>query len=157
MLPVGCLGMLMALVVFVGVILVIVFGAIKSSEPVQYAYRVAHDDPRVHTVLGQPVEEGWLVSGHVNSNGPTGSADLSLPVSGPKGAGTLYVVARKQAGSWQYSVLQLEVEGKYGRINLLGEPAVPAEPAPTPTEPQPASPEPRAAPEPAAGGTYNTP
>jgi hypothetical protein len=139
------------------IVLVIVFGAIKSSEPVEYAYGAAKDDARVHAVLGQPVSEGYFVSGSVDNNGSTGSADLSLPVSGPKGSGTLYVVARKQAGQWQYQVLQLEVDGKFGRINLLSEPALPAEGAPAAPAPVPAPPEPVAPPEPAAGGTYNTP
>jgi hypothetical protein len=117
--------MLIGLFAFVVIVLVIVFGAIKSSEPVEYAYGAAKDDARVHAVLGQPVSEGYFVSGSVDNNGSTGSADLSLPVSGPKGSGTLYVVARKQAGQWQYQVLQLEVDGKFGRINLLSEPALP--------------------------------
>jgi hypothetical protein len=155
--PIGCLGMFFAFVAFVGVIVLIVFGSIKSSEPVEHAYRVAKTDPRVHAVLGRPVEEGFFVSGNVTSNGATGSADLSLPVSGPKGSGTLYVVARKHAGRWEYRELQLQVDGKYGRINLVGPAAAPAttEPAdPTPVAP---APEPVTPPEPAAGGTYNTP
>lgn len=155
--PVGCLGTLFGVVAFVAIILVVVFGAIKSSEPVEYAYQTAKRDARVHAVLGQPVEEGFFVSGSVNSNGPTGSADLSLPISGPKHSGTLYVVAHKQAGQWQYRVFELEVEGKYGRINLLGPASPPAATTPTAAAPAAPAPVPEAAPEPAAGGTYNTP
>ena len=153
--PVGCLGMLVALGALVAVILVIVFSAIKSSEPADYAARSARADPRVHAELGQPVDVGFFVSGSVNSSGPSGNADLSLPLSGPKGTGTLYVVARKQSGQWQYSALGLAVDGKPGRINLLTEPAAPAIPAATAIPPAPApATEPAPAPERGAGGTY---
>ena len=60
--PVGCLGMLFMLVAFVGVIVVIVFGAIKSSEPVKYAYGVAKNDARVHAGKVDPISGARLSS-----------------------------------------------------------------------------------------------
>ena len=40
-------------------------------------------------------------------------------ISGPKGKGTIYVVAKKSAGEWSYSRMEVEVEGQPGRIDLL--------------------------------------
>ena len=52
-------------------------------------------------------------------NGPSGSADLAIPISGPNGAGTIYVKAKKVAGIWEYSILEVAIERAGERINLL--------------------------------------
>jgi len=120
--PVGCLVLLLPLLAiggFVGTILAIVFGSIKSSDVYEEALARARANPAVVEALGQPVEDGWLVGGNINVNGPSGSADLSAPLHGPKGKGTLYIVATKSAGRWEYETLEVEVDGKPERINLL--------------------------------------
>jgi cytochrome oxidase complex assembly protein 1 len=117
--PIGCLGLL---VIGVGVIVLfvsIIFGALKSSDAYTQALAKARANPAVISELGQPIEPGWLVSGSVNVSGPSGNADLSIPVSGPKKSGTIYVVARKSAGEWQFNRLEVDVEGRGSRINLL--------------------------------------
>jgi cytochrome oxidase complex assembly protein 1 len=117
--PIGCLGLL---VIGVGVIVLfvsIIFGALKSSDAYTQALAKARANPTVISELGQPIEPGWLVSGSVNVSGPSGNADLSIPVSGPKKSGTIYVVARKSAGEWQFNRLEVDVEGRGSRINLL--------------------------------------
>src|SRR6185436_9997466 len=113
--PVGCLVLLLPLLAiggFVGTILAIVFGSIKSSDVYEEALARARANPAVVEALGQPVEDGWLVGGNINVNGPSGSADLSAPLHGPKGKGTLYIVATKSAGRWEYETLEVEVDGK---------------------------------------------
>ena len=60
-----------------------------------------------------------FLSGKTNVNGASGEADLAIPVSGPKGKGTLYVVAAKSAGRWSYTTLVVEVAKTGGRIDLL--------------------------------------
>ncbi len=119
--PVGCIGLLAALAAFAGLVLTIVMGSIKSTDAYREAVDRATSSPQVHTVLGEPVKVGWFVSGSVNVSGPSGDADLSIPLSGPQGKGTLYVTARKRAGHWQYQVLEVGVEGKPQRIDLMSE------------------------------------
>lgn len=72
-------------------------------------------------VLGSPINEGFLVSGNtnVNVNGASGEANLSIPISGPKGKGTIYVAANKSLGRWNYSGLVVEIEKTHQRIDLL--------------------------------------
>jgi hypothetical protein len=52
-----------------------------------------------------------LVLGNINISGPSGNANISLPVpvSGPGGKGTLYVVAKKTAGGRNFETSQVEV------------------------------------------------
>jgi hypothetical protein len=68
-------------------------------------------DPAVTAALGTPIEAGWLVQGNFSSNGPDGEANLAIPLDGPKADGTLYVVAKKQAGEWRYETLAVNVDG----------------------------------------------
>jgi len=113
----------MLFVVFVGSIVLIVFSAVKSSDVYKDALARAKTHPAVIEALGSPVTEGFLVSGNTNVNGASGEANLSIPVSGPKGKGTIYVAARKSLGRWNYSGLVLEIVKTHQRIDLLQPPA----------------------------------
>jgi Cytochrome oxidase complex assembly protein 1 len=103
---------------FVFVIVSIVFGAMKSSDAYKTALAKVQADPRVVNTLGSPIRDGFFVSGTTNVSGSSGHADLTVPISGPKGKGTVYFVATKFAGEWSFSKLIVEV-GKTGeRIDL---------------------------------------
>ncbi|HWS89292.1 MAG TPA: cytochrome c oxidase assembly factor Coa1 family protein [Pyrinomonadaceae bacterium] len=117
MLPVGCLGLILAGVLFVGGIVFVAMSAIKSSEVYKGALGVAQAHPAVNERLGQPVEDGWFVKGSIKLNATGGSADLEIPLSGPKGAGTLFVRAVSPEGTWMYQRLDLVTGGK--TVSLL--------------------------------------
>lgn len=97
---------------FVGGLLAIIFGALKSSEPYQHGVQIAANDPRVIAELGAPVKPGWLFGGSIQVSGSSGSADLNISLQGSKRKGTLYVVAKKSGGQWNYEVLELRSEGQ---------------------------------------------
>ena len=115
----GCLGIIILAGAFIGGIFFLIMGSIRSSDAYQQALAKAGASPEVVVRLGQPLKPGWMVSGSINVSGPSGDADLAIPVSGPKGKGTLYVVGKKSAGQWTYSRMEVEVEGQPGRIDLL--------------------------------------
>jgi len=110
-------------IVFVGSVVVIVFSAVKSTDVYKDALARARSDPAVIEALGPPVTEGFLISGNTKVNGASGEANLAIPVSGPKGKGTIYVAAKKSLGRWDYSGLVLEIANTRQRIDLLGSPA----------------------------------
>ena len=120
--PLGCLSMLMVFVAFVASVALIVFSAMKSTDVYKDALARAKAHPSVIQVLGSPINEGFLVSGNTNVNGASGEANLSIPISGPKGKGTIYVAANKSLGRWNYSGLIVEVEKTHQRIDLLQSP-----------------------------------
>ena len=72
----------------------------------------------VQTELGTPVEAGWLVSGNIETSGGSGTTDLSIPLSGPEGSGTLFLEAEKSAGEWRFSYITLDLD-EGGEIDLL--------------------------------------
>jgi len=59
-----------------------------------------------------------IVSGNSNVNGPTGEANLSIPLSGPKGKATLYVEAKKSADLWMFRTMVVKIEKTGERIDL---------------------------------------
>jgi hypothetical protein len=99
-----------------------VFSAVKSTDVYKDALARAQAHPSVIEALGSPIKEGFLVSGNTNVNGASGEANLSIPISGPKGKGTVYVAANKSLGRWNYSGLIVEIEKTHQRIDLLERP-----------------------------------
>jgi hypothetical protein len=103
--------------------MLIVFTAVKSTDVYKDALARAKAHPAVIEALGSPVTEGFFVSGNTNVSGASGEANLSIPIAGPKGNGTIYVAARKSLGQWNYSGLVVEIPKTHQRINLLQRPA----------------------------------
>lgn len=118
--------MLLLLGCFVFFIISIVFGALKSSDAYKGALEKAKADPRVVSALGSPITDGFFVGGKTNVSGTSGQADMTVPISGPKGKGTLYFVASKFAGKWTFSKVMVEIEKTGQRIDLTEDPATSA-------------------------------
>lgn len=120
--PVGCLSFLLlcggGAGVFVLAIYGVVTGAIKNSDAYEQGMRLARANPEVVAALGEPIESGFWISGSINVNGPSGDVDVSIPISGPKGSGTLYVVGTQAAGQWRYSTMEVELPNRNARVRL---------------------------------------
>jgi Cytochrome oxidase complex assembly protein 1 len=159
--------------VFVVGIVALIMGTMRSSDVATEAFARARSNSLVAQRLGAPISEGWFVGGSINVSPGSGDADLSVPISGPKGKGTVYVTARKTAGTWAYSMMLAAIEGSNEKIDLLSGPPAAEPQASTPSPapqaaadvpsqapqtdtsvalaaaPQPAAPDPAPAPEPA--------
>ena len=120
--PTGCLSIALLFVAFIASIVLIVFTAVKSTDVYKDALARAKAHPAVIEALGSPITEGFLVSGNTNVNGASGEANLSIPISGPKGKGTIYAAATKSLGRWNYSGLIMEIAKTHQRIDLLERP-----------------------------------
>src|SRR6267143_465342 len=107
--PSGCLTILLLAAGFGFLIVTIVFGAMKSSDAYKAALSKTKADPRVVSALGSPITDGFYVLGKTNVSGTSGQADMTVPISGPKGKGTIYFVASKFAGQWTFSKLMVEI------------------------------------------------
>ena len=116
--PVMAISMLALIVGFVFLIFFGIFGMMKSAEPCKNAFAKAAANPQVQVQLGVPIEEGFFLSGNVSTVGARGHATMSIPISGPKGTGCIYLQAKKSAGTWTYSTLEVTIEGKPEKIDL---------------------------------------
>jgi len=92
---------------------------IARSDAVKLAISTAESSPVLAERLGQPMKTGWFVSGSIEVTPASGHAELAIPISGPKGSGTIYAEARKRAGMWQLEMLQFGKDGSTERLDLL--------------------------------------
>jgi hypothetical protein len=116
--PVGCLTPILVCGGFLTLILVFVFGLIRSSEPYTHSLEAARANPGLREAIGAPMEPDFLVTGSIETSGPSGTAELAYGLTGPDGEATVYVIARKQAGQWEYRTLEAELAATGERIDL---------------------------------------
>src|SRR5205823_6366902 len=116
--PVGCL----LPVLFIGGCGLAIFffatGVMKQSDAYKTALARAQTNPAVIGAIGSPITQTGIVSGNSNVNGATGEANLSIPLSGPKGKARLYVEAKKSADLWFFQTMQVKIEKTGERIDL---------------------------------------
>ncbi len=84
----------------------------KGSEAYQMSMQLIQSDADVKEALGENVKAGFWVWGNISVvAGGTGKADLRIPLSGSKGAGSAYAQAVKIAGAWDLQLLVVQAEG----------------------------------------------
>ncbi len=96
-----------------------------ADDVAKVAVATAEQNPVMAAQVGLPLKQRWLVTGQTKESPTSGTARIAVPVSGPKGSGTLYVEAHKQAGLWQLDQLQFAPRGSEERIDLLPPPEHP--------------------------------
>ncbi len=136
--PVGCLLPLLVVGGCIASIFMVATTAMKSSDVYKDALVKAQENPAVVEALGSPITAGYFTNGSINSSGPTGEAAFSIPLSGPKGKGTIQLEAKKSGGEWTYSALVVDIANPKQRIDLMTEsdPAEPAQEEAEPSEPE---------------------
>ena len=117
--PAGCLGLTLIATACGLVITYLILSGMKNSGVYRDAAAAVEASPEARAALGSPIERGWWLMGSIHVTGPSGDADIVFPVSGPEGSGKLYAIGSKRAGEWTLELLELQVEGRDGRIDLL--------------------------------------
>lgn len=105
---------------FMLAIFTFVMRMMSSSEPYQTALARAQANPEVIATLGEPVTPGRFIMGNIASSADgSGDADLSIPLSGPKGEARIYVVGERETGQWNYEAMIVVDADSDRRIDLL--------------------------------------
>lgn len=94
--------------------------ALKSNAPYRDAISAAESSPAAIAALGEPIKPGLIPSGNISINNGEGEVNFEIPVSGPKGKGTIHIKGEKPAGAptWIYDIRELKVEGQSEPIPL---------------------------------------
>ena len=94
--------------------------ALANSRPYREAVQRAQSDPRVLNALGAPLQAG-PPSGNIRYDLLLGNrASLSIPLSGQAASGRLSVRASGRWRTWNYTQIQLKVDGSDEQIEIPG-------------------------------------
>jgi hypothetical protein len=91
----------------------------RNSDAFQMAMQRARQNPNVIRSIGPVVEPGLLVKGSIHISGRSGHAELSIPVSGERGKGTVFIEANKHGDRWDPRIVEFEDAANGERTDLL--------------------------------------
>ncbi len=117
----GCLTLLILFIVFIASVVFGVTKAISGTEPYQDSFAKAQSNEQVIELLGEPIEIDGIMQGSINFSNNDGDADIRIPIKGPQGEGTIYVVGEKRNDVWTYSEQEVRIDQNNEVINLLNE------------------------------------
>lgn len=106
-------------------VVLFVTSLMKNSYAYQFAVERAKASEAVGDRLGRPLTVGRLITGEINLRNSDGEANLKIPISGPKGRGSIFVIAEKHNHEWTFKKLYVMAAGSNDVIPLL-EPVAPA-------------------------------
>ena len=116
----GCLGLLVIFLLFVGSVFWGVTSALEGSQPYEYALEKINQDDEITEVLGTPIEKDGMIQGSYDYSNGKKTANMKIPIAGPKGKGILFVKASGQNDDWTYNVIRVEIKDNES-IDLLEE------------------------------------
>lgn len=114
----GCFTIIIIAVIAIGSIFYGVANAIEDSQPYEYALEKINADEDLINALGSPIEKDGMVQGSWNYTNGKKSANMVVPISGPKGSGTLFVEATGEDDDWTYDVIRVEI-GDSETFNII--------------------------------------
>lgn len=116
--PTGCVSILLIFVLFIVSIFFGVTSMMTNSDAYKGAMTEAQKNKLVIEKLGSPIEDDGMTSGSINTSNDSGNCDLQIPIKGPKGKATLFIVAEKK-GTWKYSEMTVLIKNTNEEIDLL--------------------------------------
>jgi Cytochrome oxidase complex assembly protein 1 len=127
----GCAVILAGMAAVFAAIFFISFSGLAHSAAVAEAVSRAGATVQVQEALGTPIERDWFTTGNIEISNGDSSADVRIPIKGPKGRATIHAVGYKRQGEkWVFTVLEVTIAGSQESINLLPpKPSLPAEAA----------------------------
>lgn len=86
--------------------------ALNNSDAKKLMISEAEANPLVIEKLGAPITAGKVQAGSIELNGSAGEAELTIPLTGPKGMGTIHSEAVRRDEKWKLLQLQFTVDEK---------------------------------------------
>ena len=111
----------LAFILFGAAVFYGVTALMKGTDAYKISMKQVKASPEVVAALGQPISAGWVVTGNTRLSGSSGTADLSIPISGPKGEGRVLSQATKVGGTWIIHLLVVRIDGVAKPIILINE------------------------------------
>ncbi len=115
----GCLTVILILILGVGGAVFGLSKIFKESTPYEYALEKASKNPTVIEFLGNDIESDGIMQGNISLKNDTGSANITIPIKGSKGKGSVTVNGTRIGDEWTYEELFVTIKETNEQINLL--------------------------------------
>jgi len=115
----GCLLIIILLVVFAGSLFFGITSMMTDSQAHQDSMEAAQNNEALIELLGEPIEVNGTNRGSLNIHNGIKSADLSIPIKGPNGEATIYVVGEGINDHWTYQTMEVHIDGSREIIDLM--------------------------------------
>lgn len=120
---IGCIIIaagVLGFITLLAAIVALVVGIVKNTDASHFALEKARASVELQAAIGEPMTKGTFFEGSINISNGHGSADLTIPVSGPQGDASVHVIGTKQPDQpWQFSEATATVKTSGKRIDLL--------------------------------------
>lgn len=115
----GCLPTLFFIGLCAGFIMLSSHIMFRAFGPLDQSLQIINADPAVIRAFGKPITPGAFVTGEMSGGGSSSSADLSVPIYGPKRSGELNVSGSWHKGVWDLDIwVTYEADGEEQTINI---------------------------------------
>lgn len=78
---------------------------LRESGAYKLTMYTAQTSPCITSTFGSPLEAGRIFEGSIEESSNEGSANIEIPIKGPRGKGNLDVLAKKANGNWSIESL----------------------------------------------------
>ena len=92
-----------------------------TRRPVAAALIVARKSPDFQRAIGEPFHVRFMSTGTVLEKDGNGNADLTIPVSGPRGKGRLFEWAQEANGKWHLCSLSFQQDNSPKGVTLVND------------------------------------
>ena len=115
----GCLLIIVLVVVFFGSLFVGITSMISDSHPYQDAMEAAQNNEALIELIGEPIETNGMNGGNWKIDNERKSAEISIPIKGPNGEATIFVVGEGINDNWTYQTMEVHLKDSREIIDLL--------------------------------------
>ena len=105
----GCFTLIIGAIILFSSIYFGVSNIMEESQPYEYALELINKDEQLIEVLGSPIEKGGMFQGNISWTNGNKVAKITVPISGPKGEGKLFIDATGEDDEWNYHEIRVEV------------------------------------------------
>ena len=115
----GCLLIIILLIVFVGSVVWGVTSVLSDSQAHQDAMERVEKNARAIELLGEPIEPNGMTGGNFSTSNGFKTAEITIPIKGPKGEATIRVKGEGMDETWTYEVMDVYIKETQEKIDLL--------------------------------------
>jgi len=115
----GCLLGIILIIVFAGSLFFGISSMMTDSQAYKDSMEAVQSNEEVISILGEPIETNGTNGGNFGYRNGVSSAELSIPIKGPNGEATIFVVGEGTDDNWTYETMEVHFEDSNDIIYLL--------------------------------------